>query len=64
MINESKVVFGNVKDEDTLYISPTIMTNVTREDDVMEKETEIFGPLLPIVNVENVEDAIDFVNNG
>ena len=49
MIDESKVVFGNVKNEEDLYISPTIMTKVTPEDPVMQEE--IFGPLLPILQV-------------
>ena len=25
---------------------------------------EIFGPILPVVEVENVEEAIDIINNG
>lgn len=36
------------------------MHNVTEDDLVMQEE--IFGPLLPIVNVEIVDDAIQFVN--
>merc|ERR1711973_37907 len=60
LIDEQKVVFGNVTDEDDLYISPTIMTNVTADDAVMQEE--IFGPVLPILQVKTVEDAIKFVN--
>ena len=36
------------------------MHNVTEEDLVMQEE--IFGPLLPIIDVQNVDDAIKFVN--
>ena len=36
------------------------MHNVTEEDLVMQEE--IFGPLLPIIDVESVDDAIKFVN--
>ena len=36
------------------------MQNVTEDDLVMQEE--IFGPLLPIINVETVDDAIRFVN--
>ena len=60
LINKSKVVYGGDTDEDDLYISPTIMQNVTEEDAVMQEE--IFGPLLPIITVETVDDAIRFVN--
>ena len=38
----------------------TVLTNVSTEDDVMKEE--IFGPLLPIVNVSSVQEAIDFIN--
>ena len=64
LIDESKVVFGNDTDEDDLYISPTIMTNIERTDDIMKQENEIFGPLLPILQIDSVQDAIDFVNAG
>jgi len=60
LIDPQKVVFGNVTDEDDLYISPTIMTNVTAEDAVMQEE--IFGPVLPILQVKTVDEAIKFVN--
>ena len=38
----------------------TILTNVSIEDDVMKEE--IFGPILPIVNVSSAQEAIDFIN--
>jgi len=60
LINSSKVVYGNVTDADDLYISPTIMTNITADDTVMGEE--IFGPLLPIVTVDSIDEAIEFVN--
>ncbi|XP_066921724.1 aldehyde dehydrogenase family 3 member B1-like [Clytia hemisphaerica] len=57
--SESKVVFGNKTDEDDLYISPTILNNVTTSDNIMEDE--IFGPIVPMVVVDSADDAIDFV---
>lgn len=36
------------------------MTNVSPEDAVMQEE--IFGPILPIVTVQNQQEAIDFIN--
>lgn len=60
LINSSKVVYGNIIDADDLYISPTIMTNITADDAVMGEE--IFGPLLPIVTVDSIDEAINFVN--
>ncbi len=53
---------GGQTDEDDLYISPTVMTNVTRDDKVMQEE--IFGPVLPILTVLDHQQAIEFVQNG
>ncbi|CAH1954578.1 unnamed protein product [Acanthoscelides obtectus] len=43
-----------------LYIAPTILVDVKPTDPVMQEE--IFGPLLPIVYVENAYDAMAFIN--
>ncbi|NXE43554.1 AL3A2 dehydrogenase, partial [Ptilorrhoa leucosticta] len=40
--------------------APTILTDVSPESKVMEEE--IFGPVLPIVTVKSVEEAIEFIN--
>ena len=56
-----KVVFGGDTDDDECYISPTLLTNVTGEDDIMKEE--IFGPILPFVTVDSVDKAIEFVNS-
>jgi len=54
-----KVVFGGDTDESALRIAPTLLDNVVAEDAIMQEE--IFGPLLPILRVENVDEAILFV---
>lgn len=41
--------------------APTILTDVSPESKVMEEE--IFGPVLPIVTVNNVDEAIEFINH-
>ena len=46
-------------DESSLFISPTLLSGVTASDSVMQEE--IFGPLLPFVTVENMDQAIQFV---
>ncbi|KAH0662307.1 hypothetical protein KY284_027238 [Solanum tuberosum] len=55
-----KVVHGGQRDENNLKISPTILLDVP-EDSLIMKE-EIFGPLLPIITVNKVEDSIQFIN--
>jgi acyl-CoA reductase-like NAD-dependent aldehyde dehydrogenase len=59
---EKRVVIGGQVDEKELYIAPTVLEDVDRTDAVMQEE--IFGPILPLVAVESMKDAIDFINNG
>lgn len=61
LIDPSKVAYGNKIDEEDLYISPTILKNVSPDDAVMQEE--IFGPLLPIITLKNLEEAISFVQD-
>lgn len=51
LINQDKVYFGGNYDEEKRYIEPTILTNITWEDDVMQEE--IFGPILPVISFKN-----------
>ena len=59
LIDCHKVTFGGRSNKDTLQIEPTVMVNVTENDSVMQEE--IFGPLLPIIEYKNTEDAIKFI---
>ncbi|KNZ72494.1 Aldehyde dehydrogenase family 3 member B1 [Termitomyces sp. J132] len=54
------VVVGGEMDEATKFIAPTIVRDVKADDSLMSEE--IFGPVLPIVPVEDVDEAIAFVN--
>ena len=60
LIDPAKVVFGGKSDRSTLKIQPTILDNVYPEDPVMLEE--IFGPVLPVLTFEDVQEALDFVN--
>lgn len=42
------------------FLAPTVLTDVDPKTKVMQEE--IFGPVLPIVPVKNVDEAIDFIN--
>ncbi len=53
-------VLGGESDISTLYLSPTIVIDPPADSPIMTDE--IFGPILPIVTVESVSAAIDFVN--
>lgn len=43
------------------FISPTILVDIKPTDPIMQDE--IFGPILPIINVNNAYEAIKFINN-
>ena len=60
LIDESKLVFGGESSEETLQIAPSVLDRVTPEDAVMQEE--IFGPLLPILTVRSMDEALAFVN--
>ena len=54
LIAPEKVVCGGQSDADACRIAPTVLDNVTWEDAVMQEE--IFGPVLPILTFDKVED--------
>ena len=59
LIDADKVVCGGCGDGQSLRIAPTIMKNVTFSDTVMGEE--IFGPVLPILTYDTLEEAINIV---
>ena len=50
---------GDVNDADN-YVSPTIISNVPLDADIMQ--IEVFGPVLPIIKYENLDDALAIIN--
>lgn len=52
----NKIVHGGQKDASQLKIAPTILLDVPNDSLIMAEE--IFGPFLPVVTVDNVEDSI------
>jgi aldehyde dehydrogenase (NAD+) len=54
------IYLGGQSDEKDHYISPTILTNVPVDSPVMVDE--IFGPILPVLKVKCMEEAVNFIN--
>ncbi|KAI5054604.1 hypothetical protein GOP47_0029749 [Adiantum capillus-veneris] len=54
------IVHGGQWDENSLFIAPTIVLDPPLDAAVMTEE--IFGPILPIVTLPDISDAIQFVN--
>lgn len=61
LIDPAKVVFGGRSNRATLRIQPTILDHVTAEDAVMSEE--IFGPVLPILTYDDLDEAVAFINS-
>ncbi|MDV2978272.1 UNVERIFIED_CONTAM: aldehyde dehydrogenase family protein [Actinomycetes bacterium ARC8] len=59
MFEQGEVVFGGEYDEETLRIAPSIMRNPDLEGSLMTEE--IFGPILPVIEVESFEEALEFI---
>ena len=59
LIDPSRVVTGGESDLATRYLAPTVLDEVSLEDPVMGEE--IFGPVLPLVEVSGVDEAIEVI---
>jgi aldehyde dehydrogenase (NAD+) len=55
------VVTGGVGNRDERYLSPTVLAGVDPTAAVMQDE--IFGPILPVIAVRDVDEAVQFVND-
>jgi len=62
LLHSGTVAIGGESDAATRYIAPTVLTGITRDDPVMGEE--IFGPVLPIIAVDSIDEAIAFVNRA
>ncbi len=58
---KSKVVAGGQSDALSRYMAPTLLAPVCWEDPIMEEE--IFGPLLPIVTYDSLEEVISQIQS-
>ncbi|MFE9353177.1 aldehyde dehydrogenase family protein [Streptomyces olivaceoviridis] len=61
LLDSGRVVVGGVGDRAAKYLAPTVLADVDPESPVMREE--IFGPILPIVTVPGLDEAIDFIND-
>lgn len=58
-LNDGDVFFGGDVCDKDLYIEPTLLINIKDNSSVMKDE--IFGPILPIIEFCNLNDAIKFI---
>ncbi|SEM11543.1 aldehyde dehydrogenase (NAD+) [Mesobacillus persicus] len=60
-LDNGKVLIGGSSNPERLRIEPTVLTEINWGDAVMEDE--IFGPILPILEYENLAEAIEGIDN-
>ena len=56
---DGTIAAGGEHDPETRFFAPTVLTDVARDSAVMRDE--IFGPILPLVAVRDLDDALAFV---
>ncbi|WNG13973.1 aldehyde dehydrogenase family protein [Cystobacter fuscus] len=58
----ARVVLGGTVDAASRYIAPTVLADVKPETAIMEEE--IFGPVLPVLRYDTLDDAVRFIREG
>lgn len=61
LLDSGRTVTGGAHDRSERYIAPTVLSDVAPNSPVMREE--IFGPVLPIVTVDGLDEAIGFIND-
>ncbi|MFI1363690.1 aldehyde dehydrogenase family protein [Streptomyces griseochromogenes] len=61
LLGSGRVAVGGGSDRADKYIAPTVLADVDPKSPVMREE--IFGPILPIVTVSGLDEAIAFIND-
>ena len=59
LTDKSKIFFGGNNNKAKRLIEPTILHNVSFDDEIMQDE--IFGPILPVISFDKIDDAIEKV---
>ena len=60
-LNDGKIYYGGNIDEDNLYMEPTLIIKPDLNSPLMSDE--IFGPILPILVYEDLDNVIKFINH-
>ncbi|NUN65782.1 aldehyde dehydrogenase [Pseudanabaena biceps] len=60
LLDEGKILIGGQSDRSDKFIAPTIIDQVSQNSKIMAEE--IFGPILPILEYDQLSEAIAFVN--
>ena len=58
-LNDGRIRCGGATNAEERYIEPTLLDQVSPDSAVMREE--IFGPVLPMIEIESTDEAINFI---
>ena len=61
LMGSGKAVIGGQSDAAERYIAPTVLVDVSPESPIMQEE--VFGPILPVLEIGSVEAVIQWVDS-
>ena len=61
LLADGEIILGGEADAEDLYIAPTLIVNPSLDSPLMQEE--IFGPILPILEYEDLSEAIALINS-
>ncbi len=61
LLGSGKAVVGGQTDPNERYIAPTVLVDVSPDSPIMQEE--VFGPILPVLEIDSVEAAVRWVNS-
>lgn len=61
LLDHGQTILGGEFDETKLTIEPTVLTDVTWEDPIMQEE--IFGPILPVLEYDQLSEVLDGIQH-
>jgi acyl-CoA reductase-like NAD-dependent aldehyde dehydrogenase len=62
LLDSGTAAVGGHADLDDLYIAPTVLTGVGWDSPIMQEE--VFGPILPVLEIDSVQGVITWVNSN
>ncbi len=61
LLGSGTVAIGGETDAADLYVAPTVLVNVKPDSPIMQEE--VFGPILPVLEIDSVEAVIEWINS-
>lgn len=59
LLKDGHIVLGGQCDDRRRFIEPTLMDQVTQDSSLLKEE--IFGPILPMITYDKLQDCVDFI---